>query len=70
MATTYHGRGLVTCLLIQEPHAMAGWTILCLRCGLTSWNGHDVCFQFCGRCSRFHEGGRVEACGALPPAGL
>lgn len=31
------------------------WTITCLVCGMTSYNENDVKYQYCGKCSQFHD---------------
>lgn len=38
-------------------YAEAPQGIQCLRCGLTSWNAHDIAQRYCAYCRRFHEGG-------------
>jgi ribosomal protein L37E len=32
-----------------------GRAIRCLRCGLVSWNVHDIDNRYCGHCHVFHE---------------
>lgn len=32
-----------------------GQSIICLDCGMTSWNPNDVHERYCGNCHEFHE---------------
>lgn len=47
-----------TYLLVQ-----GGSAILCLRCGLRSFNANDIQERYCGHCHQFH----VEPAGVNEP---
>ena len=47
--------GQVTYELLDEPRAMGGQAIKCLRCESVSYHPQDVQFKFCARCQIFHE---------------
>lgn len=37
-------------------HARVAASILCLCCGMRSYNQHDIDGKYCGYCHKFHEG--------------
>lgn len=41
-------------LLVLERTGKVGF--LCLNCGMTSWNSHDLFYRFCAHCKEYHEG--------------
>lgn len=38
-----------------------GKNILCLDCGMTSWNLNDVRLRYCGNCHEFHDNKEMMA---------
>ena len=38
-----------------------GRNIVCLDCGMTSWNINDVKMRYCGNCHEFHDNKELKA---------
>jgi len=53
-------RELCAALGVAYMLSTDGIAISCGRCGMTSYNPHDVENRYCGNCKVFHDDGDVE----------